>query len=281
VIPIGSYIIATEAMDPALMDRLMPKNRIVSDSRKVVYYYRPSPDRKSILFGGRVSLSETDPRNSGPKLHSDLVQIFPELAETNSMAPIEEARFAKRLIGAVLDHLREHSGVKRFTVVCSRGNHGRLTKKKQFKNSAGTNLESAIYWDLADRYTEKQGWTWRIPPSGLAYFDIRNPDGTSWTCRGYHGEQCKYQGGVGGLTIPLNKLQARWDKTTRADFNLMGHFHTFSRPNSTTLLNGSLKGFDEYALELGFPYEPPIQTLAIYDPRWRMVTTVHPLFADR
>jgi glycine/D-amino acid oxidase-like deaminating enzyme len=26
-------------------------------------------------------LSETDPRNSGPKLHSDLVQIFPELAE--------------------------------------------------------------------------------------------------------------------------------------------------------------------------------------------------------
>ena len=81
VIPIGSYIIATEALDPALMDRLMPRNRIVSDSRKVVYYYRPSPDRKSILFGGRVSLSETDPRNSGPKLHSDLVQIFPELAE--------------------------------------------------------------------------------------------------------------------------------------------------------------------------------------------------------
>lgn len=80
VIPIGSYMIATEPLDGALVDRLMPRNRIVSDSRKVVYYYRASPDRRRILFGGRVSLSETNPRLSGPKLHADLVQIFPELA---------------------------------------------------------------------------------------------------------------------------------------------------------------------------------------------------------
>jgi glycine/D-amino acid oxidase-like deaminating enzyme len=82
VIPIGSYMIATEPLDPALMDRLIPRNRIVSDTRKVVYYYRASPDRRRILFGGRVSLSETDPRRSGPKLHADLSAIFPELATT-------------------------------------------------------------------------------------------------------------------------------------------------------------------------------------------------------
>lgn len=82
VIPIGSYMIATEPLEPSLMDRLIPKNRIVSDTRKVVYYYRSSPDRRRILFGGRVSLNETDPRVSGPKLHADMVQIFPELAST-------------------------------------------------------------------------------------------------------------------------------------------------------------------------------------------------------
>ncbi len=82
VIPIGSYMIATEPLAPGLMDRLIPKNRIVSDTRKVVYYYRASPDRRRILFGGRVSLNETDPRVSGPKLHADLVQIFPELSTT-------------------------------------------------------------------------------------------------------------------------------------------------------------------------------------------------------
>ncbi len=82
VIPIGSYIIATEPLEPALMDKLIPRNRIVSDTRKVVYYYRASPDRRRILFGGRVSLSETDPRRSGPKLHADMSAIFPELAQT-------------------------------------------------------------------------------------------------------------------------------------------------------------------------------------------------------
>ena len=80
VIPIGSYMIATEELAPGLMDRLMPKNRIVSDSRKVVYYYRASPDRKRILFGGRVSHKETDPRASAPLLHADMVAVFPELA---------------------------------------------------------------------------------------------------------------------------------------------------------------------------------------------------------
>lgn len=82
VIPIGSYMIATEALDRALLDELIPRNRIVSDTRKVVYYYRASPDRRRILFGGRVSLSETDPLLSGPKLHADMAAIFPQLAAT-------------------------------------------------------------------------------------------------------------------------------------------------------------------------------------------------------
>lgn len=81
VIPIGSYMIATEPLPAGLMDRLIPKNRIVSDTRKVVYYYRASPDRRSVLFGGRVSHQETDPRVSGPLLQADMAAIFPELAE--------------------------------------------------------------------------------------------------------------------------------------------------------------------------------------------------------
>jgi glycine/D-amino acid oxidase-like deaminating enzyme len=82
VIPIGSYIIATEPLPRDVMARLMPKDRIVSDTRKVVYYYRASPDGRRILFGGRISAGETDPRNSGPLLHAELVRLFPELAGT-------------------------------------------------------------------------------------------------------------------------------------------------------------------------------------------------------
>lgn len=80
IIPIGSYMIATEELPRDMIDRMFPNNRIVSDSRKVVYYYRASPDRRRILFGGRVSAAETDPRVSAPRLRDDLVRLFPELS---------------------------------------------------------------------------------------------------------------------------------------------------------------------------------------------------------
>ena len=80
VIPIGSYVIATEPLPVELVDRLCPKDRIASDTCKVIYYYRASPDRRRIIFGGRVSANETDPRLSGPRLHKDMCRIFPELA---------------------------------------------------------------------------------------------------------------------------------------------------------------------------------------------------------
>ena len=81
VIPIGSYIIATEPIEKSLMDKLFPTNRNITDTCKVVYYYRPSPDRTRVLFGGRVSAKETNTASSGPKLHNDLVRIFPELSD--------------------------------------------------------------------------------------------------------------------------------------------------------------------------------------------------------
>ena len=79
VVPIGSYIIATEPLPRKLMDRLFPEDRVVSDTRRVVYYFRPSPDRTRILFGGRVSANETDTAASGPLLHAEMCRVFPEL----------------------------------------------------------------------------------------------------------------------------------------------------------------------------------------------------------
>ena len=80
IIPIGSYVIATEEIPKEIVNRLFPTDRILSDTRKLVYYYRLTPDRKRVLFGGRVSLSETDPRNSALKLHRDMSALFPELS---------------------------------------------------------------------------------------------------------------------------------------------------------------------------------------------------------
>lgn len=82
IIPIGSYVIATEELPEALVDQLIPRNRVISDTRRVLYYFRASPDRRRILFGGRVSMNETDPRRSGRLLRKELVRLFPQLSET-------------------------------------------------------------------------------------------------------------------------------------------------------------------------------------------------------
>ncbi len=82
IIPIGSYIIATEELPAALMQHLCPKGYQMNETRKVVYYYRPSPDGKRILFGGRVALTETDSRLSAPRLHAAMTRVFPELRAT-------------------------------------------------------------------------------------------------------------------------------------------------------------------------------------------------------
>lgn len=80
VIPIGSYVIATEPLPRDLVAELFPTDRIASDTCKVVYYYRTSPDGRRVLFGGRVSANETNTRISGPKLHADMCRIFPQLS---------------------------------------------------------------------------------------------------------------------------------------------------------------------------------------------------------
>ncbi|MFT7594581.1 MAG: glycine/D-amino acid oxidase-like deaminating enzyme [Paracoccaceae bacterium] len=81
VIPIGSNIIATEPLPEPLVDRLFPTDRIASDTCKVVYYYRASPDRRRILFGGRVSAREIGADAGGAKLYQSMCRIFPELRD--------------------------------------------------------------------------------------------------------------------------------------------------------------------------------------------------------
>ena len=81
VIPVGSYIIATERLPEETVRSILPKDRIVTDTRKLVYYYRTSPDRRRILFGGRVSLAETDPKVSAPLLRNELVRLFPQIID--------------------------------------------------------------------------------------------------------------------------------------------------------------------------------------------------------
>ena len=78
VLPIRSSIIATEPLDDDLMQRLMPTRRMYGDSRRVMAYYRPSPDGRRILFGGRATSADQPVRNAA-KLRTSMLDVFPEL----------------------------------------------------------------------------------------------------------------------------------------------------------------------------------------------------------
>lgn len=79
VFSIGSYMIATEDLGGDVARSLIRRDRMVVDSRRIVVYFRLSPDGRRIIFGGRVSLNETNPRVSAPRLHRHMTAIFPQL----------------------------------------------------------------------------------------------------------------------------------------------------------------------------------------------------------
>jgi glycine/D-amino acid oxidase-like deaminating enzyme len=82
VVPVGSYIIATEELAPDLAASLSPKNRAISDTRRVLTYYRLSPDGKRMIFGGRAKFGHTDPVETAPILHRFMLDRFPQLKGT-------------------------------------------------------------------------------------------------------------------------------------------------------------------------------------------------------
>ena len=79
VVPLGSYIIATEELPEDLARSLSPRNRSFADTRRVLTYYRLSPDGRRLIFGGRARFGFTDPTETAPLLHRFMTDRFPQL----------------------------------------------------------------------------------------------------------------------------------------------------------------------------------------------------------
>jgi glycine/D-amino acid oxidase-like deaminating enzyme len=79
LVPLNSYIIATEELGEEKIEQLFPGRRMISDSKRVLNYFRPSPDGKRILWGGRASFRAATAEDTAPALHGYLTACFPEL----------------------------------------------------------------------------------------------------------------------------------------------------------------------------------------------------------
>ncbi len=80
IMPVGTYILATEPLGEARAASLIPRNEAVADILFVLNYFRRSADHR-MLFGGKVSYSRIDPRNVGAAMRRTMVHYFPQLAD--------------------------------------------------------------------------------------------------------------------------------------------------------------------------------------------------------
>jgi glycine/D-amino acid oxidase-like deaminating enzyme len=78
VVPVGSYIVATERLGE-LATEVLPRRRVMSDTWNLLHYFRLSDDGR-LVFGGRASFTPTDVRESARILQADLHALFPRLA---------------------------------------------------------------------------------------------------------------------------------------------------------------------------------------------------------
>ena len=118
VIPIASNMLATEPLPPDRVKELIPNNRSIIDSRKVVAYFRQSPDGRRIVYGGRAALRNNDPLQNLPRLHEMMLQVFPRLADvaiSHSWSGTVAYTFDK------LPHLGTHQGVHFCMGYCGTG----------------------------------------------------------------------------------------------------------------------------------------------------------------
>jgi glycine/D-amino acid oxidase-like deaminating enzyme len=85
VIPIGSYVIATEALPANLARQLSPRNRMIYDSKHFLYYYRLTPANR-LLFGGRAAFfpeSKNTVRESAELLRCGMIGVYPQLRDVH------------------------------------------------------------------------------------------------------------------------------------------------------------------------------------------------------
>jgi glycine/D-amino acid oxidase-like deaminating enzyme len=80
VLPIGSFIIATEPLPAEVARAVMPGDRMCFDTKHLLNYWRLAPDRR-MVFGGRASLSATTVAEARDVLHAGMVRIHPQLRD--------------------------------------------------------------------------------------------------------------------------------------------------------------------------------------------------------
>lgn len=252
-----------EYVDPAQINYVNEFNRDIA-TKRLQHTFNTSIDilfnrTKNPVYDGFVLA-----------LGGDLLSgnIHEELAETNEDSIMRSLlALTDILIDGVELHLKYF---KRIFIPCVVGNHGRLHKKPRAKNKVFDNYEWLVYQFMARHFKNDDRVTFLIPDGPDAHFRIYD-QGFLLT----HGDQFRGGNAIAGIFSPLmlgfhrkQKKQASVNKSF--DVMMVGHFHQYVHTNQL-VINGSVKGADEFSNIMNFSFERPQQALWVNHPENGMV----------
>jgi hypothetical protein len=186
--------------------------------------------------------------------------IHDELMESNSLTPLQAARWVQHRLMEGIRFIVEHGQFKRIRIRACSGNHGRDTKKTRIATREKHSYEWFAYMNVKDWCAEKYPQIEFEVADGL----LMMVDVEGHLIRLTHGDSIKYGGGVGGLTVPANKKVSRWNSSKPAYLTLFGHFHQHLATRDF-ICCPTLKGYDTFSEFIGAGYEPPGQLFAVID----------------
>lgn len=191
--------------------------------------------------------------------------IHDELKQTNVITPIQAVVLLEENYIKGLKLLSEQGKFKKIIVICTIGNHSRTTEKNQFKNAAITSYEYIVYKHII-QVCSLLGLTnleFKLSDSQFIYYKIYDKINMF-----SHGNHFRYQGGIGGIEVPIKKWILRENAVNHdwggIDMAWIGHWHTYLNLQHVRV-NGSVIGYNEMGRSYGFTPEPPMQQFQLLD----------------
>src|SRR5271163_826629 len=201
--------------------------------------------------------------------------IHDDLMEGNQLQPADAIYNVFSYLATGIQYVLDNTEPDvELIVPCHSGNHGRMTVEQRIATEAGNSLEYFMYLMLRDRFQDNKRVKFIVQSGYHSYISFFEG---AFDMRTHHGHQINYQGGVGGITIPVNKAIAQWNKARPVQLDVFGHFHT-KFDGGNFISNGALIGYSAYAVSIKGTYEEPSQQQFLINREYSAKTAVMPVF---
>jgi len=204
--------------------------------------------------------------------------IHEELLETTELSPTESILWLRERMSGLIRYIQNEGDFEKITIVGKIGNHSRLTLKPRISTAHKHSLEWILYHMLALEFEADPSIDFVIEPTYHTILDVYG-----FRIRVHHGDWAgRYQGGIGGLAVPLNRTFAQWnaDPMLRSDREILGHWHSWNSSTGTSIVNGSLIGPNKFGIKIKVAPEPPMQGFCLISEKHHTETIRAPVFVE-